>query len=132
MLNKDSGLKGLSGVSVDMREVFTAMDAGNDRARLAFDVYTHRLIRELGGMVASLGGVDTLVFTGGIGENCAPLRDRVCRQFEFLGTQIDTAKNNVAPDRHRYLDRRLDRSCIVVATDEDWEIARECCRLVPG
>jgi acetate kinase len=132
VLNKESGLKGLSGVSSDMREVLKAMEAGNARARLAFDVYLHRLIRELGGMIASLGGVDTLVFTGGIGENCAPLRERVCRQFEFLGVRIDEARNSGRPVDTEISTAASAVRVLVVATDEDWEIARECCRLVPA
>ncbi len=130
VMNKDSGLKGLSGVSADMREVLSAIDAGNERARLAFDVYTHRVVRELGGMIASLGGIDTLVFTGGIGENCTPLRERVCRQFDFLGVRIDSAKNNARPVDTLISTADSTVRVMVVATDEDWEIARECCRLV--
>ncbi len=103
VLNKESGLKGLSGVSGDMREV---LKAGTDRARLAFDVFVHRLCREIGGMMASLGGMDTLVFTGGIGENSAAVRDAACARLEFASARM-----------------------LVIPTDEDWEIARECYRL---
>jgi acetate kinase len=109
LLNKESGLLGLSGVSSDMRAVLAAIDQGNPRARLAFDVYTHRLIREIGGMIAVLGGVDALVFTGGIGENCALLRDRIAEQFQFLRPRI-----------------------LVVHAEEEWEIARECWLLANG
>ncbi len=72
ILNKESGLTGVSGISGDMREVLAAIEAGNVRAKLAFDVFAHRLVREIGGMMASLGGMDALVFTAGIGENSAP------------------------------------------------------------
>lgn len=103
VLNKESGLKGVSGISGDLREV---LQAGTDRARLAFEVFVHRLCREIGGMMASLGGMDTLVFTGGIGENSAAVRDAVCKQLEFACARM-----------------------LVIPTDEDWEIARECYRL---
>ena len=75
LLNRESGLKGISGISGDMREILAAIERGEARARLAFDMYVHRLCREIGGMVASLGGVDALLFTAGIGENCPPLAD---------------------------------------------------------
>jgi acetate kinase len=124
MLNHESGLKGISGISGDMREVLAAVDRGEPRASLAFDVYVHRLCRELGGMVASLGALDALVFTAGIGENCPPLRRRVCERLAFLGIELDQA-GNAAP--------RLDADIaapgsavrvLVIRTEEDWEIAR--------
>ncbi len=77
ILYKQSGLRGVSGISSDMREILAAIDRGDPRAQLAFDIYLHRLVREIGSMLAVLGGADALVFTGGVGENCAPLRDRV-------------------------------------------------------
>jgi acetate kinase len=107
LLNRESGLLGVSGVSEDMREILAAMDQGNDRARLAFDIYTHRLGREIGGMIAVLGGLDVLVFTGGVGENCAPLRERVTENLKFLKPRI-----------------------LVIPAEEEWEIARECWRLM--
>jgi len=109
VLNRESGLLGISGVSEDMREVLAAMERGNARARLAFEIYTHRLVREIGAMIAVLGGLDALVFTGGIGENCAPLRDRVAAQLAFLKPRV-----------------------LVVHAEEEWEIARECWRLTSG
>ncbi len=129
LLNRDSGLKGISGVGGDMREVLRAIEEGNPRAKLAFDMYVHRLCREIGGMVASLGGIDTLLFTAGIGENCPPLRSAVCRQLSFLDIRLDEAANgsvsgdaNIAAPGSRV-------AVLVVRTDEDAEIARECLRL---
>jgi acetate kinase len=103
LLNRESGLLGVSGISGDMREVLAAIDQGNERARLAFDIYTHRLVREIGGMIAVLGGLDVLVFTGGVGENCAPLRERVAENLRFLNPRA-----------------------LVIRAEEEWEIAREC------
>jgi acetate kinase len=128
-LNRKSGLLGVSGISGDMREILEARDQGNERARLAYDIYAHRLTSEIGAMLAVLGGVDAIVFTGGIGENCAPLREDVCRQLAFLGLKLDPAKNarpaldqNVAAEGSQV-------QVLVIRADEDWEIARECQRL---
>jgi acetate kinase len=130
LLNHDSGLKGVSGISGDMREIEEAAGKGSARAQLAFDVYVHRLCREIGGMAASLGGLDALVFTAGVGENSAPLRARVCDQLAFLGIDIDKQKNV-----HPALDCDVAAAgsrvrILVVRTDEDWEIARECWRIL--
>jgi acetate kinase len=107
ILYQHSGLLGVSGVSSDMREILAAIARGDIRARLAFDIYLHRLVREIGSMLAVLGGVDALVFTGGVGENCVPLRERVAEQFKFL------------PNLR----------VLVVHAEEEWEIARQCYEL---
>lgn len=129
ILNQESGLLGVSGLSGDMREILQAMQQGNERARLAFDVYAHRLLREIGGMLTVLGGLDALVFTGGVGENCAALRERVCAQLGFLGLRLDRDKNsqpccdsNIAAENSRV-------PVLVVHAEEEWEIARDCYRL---
>jgi acetate kinase len=132
ILNRKSGLLGVSGFSGDMREILEAIDKGNDRARLAYQIYAHRLTRGVGAMLAVLGGADAIVFTGGIGENCAPLRQDVCDQLGFLGLKLESAKN-ARPE----LDQNIAASdssvqVLVIRADEDWEIARECCRLKPA
>jgi acetate kinase len=132
ILNRKSGLLGVSGISGDMREILQAVEQGNERARLAYDIYAHRLTREIGAMLAVLGGADAIVFTGGIGENCAPLRQDVCAQLQFLGLKLDAAKN-ARPD----LDQNIAAvgssiQVLVIRADEDWEIARECLRLKPA
>jgi acetate kinase len=132
ILNKESGLLGLSGVSGDMREVLAAIEKGNARAKLAFDVYVHRLCRLIGAMTASLGGLDVLVFTAGIGENCPPVRDRVCRQLSFLGIKLNSAANEDSPVDKDIAERDSAVRVIVAHTDEDWAIARECVRLLNG
>ena len=113
-----------------MREILAAIDQGNERAKLAFDVYGYRLCREMGGMLAALGGVDALVFTAGIGENCPPLRELVCRRFAFLGLELDLAKNEGSPVDEDIAAAASRVRVLVVHTEEDWEIARECARLV--
>lgn len=129
ILNRKSGLLGVSGFSGDMREILDAIDKGNERARLAYDVYVHRLTREIGAMLAVLGGVDAIVFTAGIGENCGPLRQVVCEQLAFIGLKLEAAKN-AQPE----LDQNIaaaDSSVpvLVIRADEDWEIARQCATL---
>ncbi|HZT30262.1 MAG TPA: acetate kinase [Bryobacteraceae bacterium] len=128
-LNKESGLKGVSGISGDMREIQAAMEAGNPRARLAFEVFVHRLCREIGGMLASLGGLDALVFTAGIGENSPLVREQVCRQLEFLGLKLDPQKNVASPRDEDIAAPDSGVRVLVIHTEEDWEIARECHRL---
>ena len=88
-----------------MRAVLAAMDGGNERARLAFDIYAHRLTLAIGAMAAVMGGADAIVFTGGIGENCAPLRDVVISRLAFLNARV-----------------------LVIHAEEEWEVARECYR----
>jgi len=133
VLNKESGLRGVSGSSGDMRTVLEAVARGDPRAQLAFDVYTHRLCAEIGAMIASLGGLDVLVFTAGVGENCPPLRARVAEAFAFLGLKLDGAKN-AAPQTDA--DIAAPDSAVrvlVVKTQEEWEIAKESHRVVnPG
>src|SRR6202011_1545696 len=93
LLNKKSGLLGISGISGDMRQIVSSMNQGNDRAKLAFDIFVHRLQASIGGMVAALGGLDALIFTAGIGENSAEVRQAACANFGFLGLQLDLTKN---------------------------------------
>lgn len=129
IFNRESGLKGISGVSGDMREILDAMAAGNPRAKLAFDIFAHRLIRETGAMLAVLGGLDALIFTGGIGEHCPPLRERLCSQLAFLGMRIDPYKNfNFRPDAEISAPGSKVH-VLVIGADEELEMARECARL---
>src|SRR4051794_30425530 len=97
MLNKDSGLKGISGVSGDMRQILAAIDEGNARAQLAFDMYVERIRAQIGVMISGLDRVDALVFTAGVGENSAPVRSAVCRSLEYFGIRLDEDKNARSP-----------------------------------
>src|SRR5438105_2096338 len=98
VLNKESGLLGISGVSGDMREVLESMKQGHSRSKLAFDIYVHRLQSGIGAMVAVLGGIDVLVFTAGVGENSAQVRAAACKPLSFLGLKLDDAANARPPD----------------------------------
>lgn len=130
ILNRESGLLGISGRSGDMREILEAISAGDTRAQLAFDIYAHRLCREAGAMLAVLGGVDALVFTGGIGENCALLRERLCRQFAFAGVRLEADRNERNLRDSDIAARDSSVRVVVVHAEEEWEIARECHRLL--
>ncbi len=134
VLNQKSGLLGVSGISSDMREILAASKSGHQRAKLAFDVYVHRLRQGIGAMIAVLGGVDALVFTAGVGENSPDVRAAVCDNFAFLGLRLDQGKNAQAPmDNHADIDiSALDAAVrvLVIRAQEDWMIARECWHLV--
>ncbi len=93
LMNKHSGLVGLSGDSSDMREIEEAVAEGDRKAKKAFDVFTYRIKKYVGAYAAAMGGIDALVFTGGIGENSMMVRESVCRDLEFLGIQFDPDKN---------------------------------------
>jgi acetate kinase len=128
-LNTKSGLLGISGVSGDMREIMAAIKNGNERARLAFEMFSHRLQSGIGSMVAALNGVDAIIFTAGIGENSPEVRAAVCSRFTFLSLVLDFAKNTDAhPDQDIAAPESKVR-VLVVRAQEDWAIARECWKL---
>ena len=129
LLNRNSGLKGISGVSSDMRQLVQAIAQGNQRAQLALDIYIHRLRAGIGAMLASLGGLDALIFTAGVGENSPVVRAAACEAFGFMGLQLDGEKNQQSPvDRDiAAVDSAV--RVLVIHTQEDWEIARECWKL---
>jgi len=129
ILNKQSGLKGLSGVSGDMRQIQALIEQGQERAKLAFNVYIHRLRSHIGSMLGSLGGLDALVFTGGVGENSALVRAAAVETFEFLGLKLDKQKNNASPVDEDIAAVDSGIRVLVVHTEEDWAIAQECWKL---
>ncbi|MBE3558461.1 MAG: acetate kinase [Ktedonobacteraceae bacterium] len=130
ILNKESGLKGISGVSSDLRQVLQAIENGNERARLALDIYIYRLRYFIGAMIASLGGIDVLTFTGGVGENAAQVRARTCEAFGFLNLKLDPQKNAASPADQDIAAPDSSVRVLIVHTEEDWEIARECWHLL--
>ena len=130
LLNKESGLKGISGLSNDMREITMAMAAGNARAQLAWDLYVHRLRSHIGAMLASLGGLDALIFTAGVGENSAPLRAAACDAFDFLGLRLDGTKNAQSPVDQDIATADSPVRVLVIHTQEDWAIAQACWQLI--
>ena len=129
VLNQESGLLGISGLSGDMRDILAGIQRGHERAKLAFDIYIHRLRAAIGGMAAVLGGMDALVFTAGVGENSPDVRAAACNTLEFLGLKLDRELNarpsldcdiSTADSRIRVL---------VIRAEEDWAIAAECWKL---
>ena len=129
LLNKQSGLKGISGVSSDMREVLSAIREGNERARLAFDMYIHRLRSFMGAMLATLGGADAIVFAGGVGEHAPSVRWGACKAFGFLGLKLDAAKNAQSPADQDIATADSTVRVLIVQTQEDWSIAKECWKI---
>ena len=126
LLNKESGLLGISGVSSDMREVQAAIAGGNARAKLAFEMFVYRLRSFIGAMVAALDGMDVLVFTAGIGENSTEVRAAACAGFGFMGLKLDMERNaRPEPDQDIATPDSKIR-VLVIRAQEDWAIAREC------
>jgi acetate kinase len=128
ILNKKSGLKGICG-SGDMRQVLQEINEGNAQAKLAFDMFVHRLSYYIGAMLATLGGLDALVFAGGIGENSAQVRAAACESFAFLGLELDPQKNAKSPADQVISAANSTLPVLVIHTQEDWAIAQECWRL---
>jgi len=127
-LNYESGLLGVSGVSSDMRQVLSEL-AGNPNARLAVEVYVHRIRQTVGAMAATLGGVDALVFTAGVGEHAPEIRKRVCENLNYLGLKLDrTANETCQPDADVAMPASPAR-ILVIATREDLTIMRETRKL---
>ncbi len=129
ILNTKSGLLGISGISSDMRQIVAAMKDGHPRAKLAFEIFVHRLQAGIGAMIAALGGIDALIFTAGIGENSPEVRAAACANFGFLGLKLDAAKNTQS-----FVDQEVSLSdstvhVLIVRAQEDWPIARDCWRL---
>ena len=128
-LNYQSGLLGVSGISSDMRQVLSALQDNPD-ARLAIDVYVHRIKQTVGAMAATLGGVDALVFTAGVGEHAPEIRERVCENLNYLGLELDrTANQTCKPDADVAMPESAAR-ILVIATREDLTIMRETRQLV--
>jgi acetate kinase len=124
-LDRESGVFGLSGRSADMREVLKTAGNGDRRSRLALDVYLHRLRSCVASMAAALGGIDALVFTGGVGEHSPEVRAAACQGLEFLGLRLDEELNRSASPDARLSDPAAPVAALVVAAREDLEIARE-------
>jgi acetate kinase len=130
LLNTKSGLLGISGSSDDMRQIVADMNAGHQRAKLAFDIFVHRLLSGIGAMIAVLGGLDALVFTAGIGENSPEVRAAACANLAFAGVKLDSAKNvHVSADQDiSFRDSAV--RVFVFRAQEDWAIAGACWRLI--
>jgi len=129
ILNKKSGVLGISGVSSDFRDIEEAANNGNERAQLALDVYVHYVKKYIGAYAAVMNGVDAIVFTAGLGENSASMRSSICKDMSYLGVELDEAKNNV---RGKETDVSKDGSkvrILLIPTNEELMIARDTAKL---
>jgi acetate kinase len=129
LLNTKSGLLGISGISSDMRQIVSAMKDGTPRAKLAFDMFVHRLRSGIGAMIAVLGGIDALLFTGGIGENSPEVRAAACANFAYLGMKLDPTKNFQPAADHTISRSDSAVPICIVRAQEEWAIAKDCWKL---
>ena len=130
ILNKRSGLLGVSGVSNDFRDIEKAIEGGNDRAILARDMYVHQVHKLIGSYTAVLNGLDVLIFTAGLGENGIAVRQAICADLDYLGIAIDQEKNNCRGQLVDISAAKARVSTLVVPTNEEAAIAQETERLV--
>ncbi|HAE92313.1 acetate/propionate family kinase [Tissierella praeacuta] len=130
MLNKQSGVLGISGISSDFRDLEIAANEGNERAKLALDVFVNRVKKYVGAYVATMCRVDALVFTAGIGENSGSIREKVCEGLECLGINIDTELNNVRGEEAKLNKDSNSVNILVIPTNEELMIARDTLELV--
>jgi len=130
MLNRDSGLLGLSGLSRDMRDLEKAASEGNKRAITTLNCFTYRIKKYIGAYAASMGGLDSIVFTAGIGENSSEIRAMVCNGLEFLGVKIEHQRNS-SGERERIISRDDSQvKILIVPTNEELMIARDTVELI--
>ena len=131
VINKKSGVMGVSGVSSDMRDIEAAIAAGNERAKLALDMFEYRLLKYIGAYTAALNGVDVLVFTGGIGENQMQTRDYICRGLEYLGVKYNAELNGKTRGEEIEISTPDSKvRVVVIPTDEELTIASDTVALV--
>lgn len=130
LVNKQSGVQGISGVSSDFRELGAAADTGNDRAQLALDVFYYNVKKYIGAYVAILNGVDLVIFTGGIGENDTLARQEICRNFDVFGIQVDEQVNAASRAKDAIISTPDSRTIVMsVTTDEELVIAMDTVKL---
>lgn len=131
LLNKKSGLAGVSGVSSDMREVGGAAAQGNERCQLALKMYSYRIKKYVGAYAAAMGGVDVILFTGGVGENQSDIREAVCEGLEYMGVELDEEKNNSTRGDEAVISTPGSKVKVcVIPTDEELMIAKDTMALV--
>jgi acetate kinase len=131
LINKHSGLLGISGVSSDMREIETAAAEGNERAALSLKMYDYRVKKYIGAYAAAMGGVDLLVFTGGVGENGWETRENICSDLEFLGIEFDKDRNKGVRSKETVISKDKSRATVVIIpTNEEFVIASDTKEIV--
>ncbi len=131
LLNKHSGVLGISGISSDMREVESAAMEGDERASLSLKMYDYRVKKYIGAYAAAMGGLDLLIFTGGIGENAAETREAICKDLEFLGIDFDKQMNDGVRGKEVIISKKDSRVIVmIVPTNEEFVIASDTCSIV--
>jgi len=126
VLNKKSGLQGISGVSSDMRDLETAANEGNERAKLALNMFNYRVKKYVGAYAAAMGGVDVILFTGGIGENGSAVREAVCKNMEYMGVKLDEKLNGGLRGKDAVISATDSRvKVMLITTDEELVIATD-------
>jgi acetate kinase len=124
-LGKEGGLLGMSGVSNDMRDIEKAAASGNERAKLAIDVFVESVRHYIGAYLAVLGGIDVLVFTAGIGENGVAIREAICRNMEFAGLALDHAKNQARGQEAKISSVESSADIWILPTNEELIVAMQ-------
>ena len=129
ILNHESGIKGISGISPDMRDILAAADKGNKRAQLTIDIYVNRIVRYVGAYIAEMGGADAIVFTAGVGENSVPIRKMVTDKLAYFGIKIDQEKNNCHGVERDLSTPDAKIKTLLIPTNEELMIVRDIERL---
>ncbi|MEI6555315.1 MAG: acetate kinase [Paludibacter sp.] len=130
LFNKHSGVLGVSGLSSDMRDIENAIAEGNDRARLALEMYEYRIKKYIGSYAAALGGTDVIVFTGGVGENQTETRRKICESLRFMGVEIDEKINKTRGKEILLSTPESKVKVVVIPTDEEFMIAADTLKIL--
>ncbi len=130
LINKKSGVAGVSGISNDMRDIEAGIKEGNDRARLALEMYEYRILKYIGAYTAVLGGADIIVFTGGVGENQIATREKLCRKLAYLGITLNEESNKVRGEEIEISTPDSKVKVVVIPTDEELMIAQDTAAII--
>lgn len=131
LINKHSGMLGITGVSSDMREIEKAKNEGHERATLGLDMYHYRIRKYIGAYTAAMGGVDVIVFTGGVGENSPDSREEICKNFEYMGLEFDPKKNDGIRGKEVFISTDNSKvKAVVIPTNEELVIASDTRKIV--
>lgn len=130
IINKESGVLGVSGISNDMRDIEAGIEAGNERAILAMDMYEYRILKYIGAYTAALGGADVIVFTGGVGENQISTRENFCKSLQYLGVTFNAEANKVRGSEIEISGPDSKIRVVVIPTDEEMMIATDTAEIV--
>ena len=131
LFNKHSGMLGVTGISSDMREIESAIEKGDELAKIGMEMYTYRVKKYIGSYAAAMGGVDVVIFTGGVGENGDDTRASICQGLEFIGVEVDPAKNKKLRSKEAVISKDGAKvKVMVVPTNEELVIAQDTMQIV--